>query len=327
MKRLGFLLALSGFLVPAMQADAKETMKLAFLAEVSSHSLLYAIEAGKIKSDKVDIKVELLGVNAIDAAASSGQYDAVQVSSLTVPRAALQGLSLKVIGITFRYPQESDVLSIWVPKDSPIKTIDDLKGKTIGVSSLNSSTTNNIRLGLAKRHKVNASLDAGDFKWVQVPSTALVPALQSGRVDAGNMFLTQAYDAGRSGDYRQVTNGIKNLHEAFGAGTTLPSGVLVAQSDKLDARAPLYQEFLRMLKASADYVKANEAEVFAAMGAKYKQDAEAVKMGFYGGDRDFRLTETDYKGLGLIWAGYKEIGILKETGQLDQLVWKPAIGK
>jgi NitT/TauT family transport system substrate-binding protein len=317
------LATLAGAVLCGGPAAAKDTIRMAYVLEASSAASVYAIETGKVTSDLIDVKIDYLGISAIDAAAGSRQYDVVQTAALTIPRAAAQGIPLKAISLTLRYAKQSDILSIWVPKDSPIKTMADLKGKTIGAFGLNSSSLNNIRLAIAKKYGMNVSYDGGDFKWVEVPTNAMAAALQAGRIDAGTFLLSQAEQYGSTGEFRQVMNGNQALIDTLGV--QLPSGMLAAYDEGLKNKPDDYKELMRMLKASLAYLRANQDEVFSALAAKFKQKPEEVKAGFYSAERTFGMTRADYKALELAWQGYKDIGILAEMPSIEKLVWLPGV--
>jgi NitT/TauT family transport system substrate-binding protein len=302
---------------------AKETIRMAYVLEPSSQASVYAIDNGKVTSDLVDIKIDYLSINAIDAVAATRQYDVVQTAALQIPRGVAQGIPIKAISLTLRYARQSDIISIWVPRDAPYKTMQDLKGKTIGAFGLNSSSLNNIRLAIAKKYGMNVGYDSGDFKWVEVPGTAMVAALQSQRIDAGTFLLSQAYQYGRTGEYRQIMNGNQALIETLG--TQLPSGMLIAYNEALDKKPEVYKEVIRTLKASLVYLKVNEDQIFAELGARNKMTGQDVRDGFYSAERTFGMTKEDQRALVLAWQGYKDIGILRDLPPVERLIWAQAV--
>lgn len=326
LRTIAAITATGGLLFATGAAVAKEVVKLAYVLEASSAASVYAIESKKVTSDLIDVQIEYLGIQAIDQAPSTGQYDILQTATLSVPRAVLRGLPIKALAVTLRSAPESLGSTIWVPKDSPYKSISDLKNKTIGAIGLNSSALNNLRLSIYKKTGLNVSYDGGDFTWVEVPSNAMAAALQSGRIDAATFLTAQAQEYQKSGEFRPLFHGNRELFEAFNA--QLPSGMLIAYTDRLNAKPEVYKEFLRLIRASLKYLHDNPSEVFAAVGESHKLSPEAVKTAFFlAGERPFTITDEDYKALGLAWSGYKDIGILKEVPPVADMVWQPAISK
>lgn len=316
-------LAAGLFGLATASAAAKEELRLAYILEPSSQASVYAIEKGKVTSDLIDVSIDYLGIAAIDAAVGAMQYDVVQSSALGIPRAVAKGIPLKAISLTLRYAKESDIINIWVPKDSPVQSMADLKGKTIGAFGLNSSSMNNIRLAIAKKYGMNVSYDGGDFTWVEVPANAMAAALKAERIAAGTFLLSQASQYGKSGEFRAVMNGNRALIDTYGV--QLPSGMLIAYDKGLNDKPQVYKELLRMLNESMAYLKAHEDEVFTALAAEHKMKPEDVRYGYYSSERVFGITGADYKALERVWQDYKDIGILDQLPPVDQLVWAPAV--
>jgi NitT/TauT family transport system substrate-binding protein len=106
----------------------------------------------------------------------AGKADITNGGSSSFYQAAVQSPEIRVISL-----QTRNIWQVTVPEDSPIKTIPELKGKTIGVQSLSSASY------LFGRAAVAASgLDAdADVKWLAVGvGNQAAQALQSGTVAA-----------------------------------------------------------------------------------------------------------------------------------------------
>jgi ABC-type phosphate/phosphonate transport system substrate-binding protein len=87
-----------------------------------------------------------------------------------------------------------------VKEDSPIKTIADLRGKTVGISIINGGTQGPFNLLLKK-----AGLDPEkDIKLVEVTFPLAEDALRQGRVDAVNMNQPFAARAEGKGGTRKL---------------------------------------------------------------------------------------------------------------------------
>ena len=128
---------------------------------------------------------------------------------MAIPRAKSKGLDLEVLATGLRSHNKKHSGDIWVRKDSPIRTADDLKGKKIGVYSLNSTGITLVRIALWKKYGHNVSFQGGDSEWVQVPAPSIPAALASDQIDAGTLIHAQAYKAMRSGDFRSVVAAAK----------------------------------------------------------------------------------------------------------------------
>src|SRR5690606_13468759 len=83
-----------------LPATAKETLRLVYVLEASTASSFWAIDNDKVTSDLIDLQIEYVGLQAIDAAPATGQYDIMASATLTVPRAVAKGVPIKAIAIT-----------------------------------------------------------------------------------------------------------------------------------------------------------------------------------------------------------------------------------
>src|SRR5579872_6627409 len=118
---------LCGFLTLAFIAEpavAKEKLTVALNIDPSHQAMTYALRMGKIKSDVVDLDLHFLDVNAMTQAASTRRFDILQFSALAVPRAIMEGLDMKILGISSTAPPGSG-RDIWVKKDSPLTKPED----------------------------------------------------------------------------------------------------------------------------------------------------------------------------------------------------------
>jgi ABC-type nitrate/sulfonate/bicarbonate transport system substrate-binding protein len=108
----------------------------------------------------------------ISGAAEFGHYAAVQAVA-----ANLSGSDLVFVAAQTNYA----VLSIWTKKDSPIKNLAELAGKTIGVGAPGSATHTNTRLALRK-----AGVADKEVKYIHHGSLPeIFVALDKGLADAG----------------------------------------------------------------------------------------------------------------------------------------------
>jgi ABC-type nitrate/sulfonate/bicarbonate transport system substrate-binding protein len=108
----------------------------------------------------------------ISGAVEFGHYAGVQVVA-----ANLRGSDLVFVAAQTNYA----ILSIWTKKDSPIKTLAQLGGKTIGVGAPGSATHTNTRLALRK-----AGVTDKEVKYIHHGSLPeIFVSLDKGLVDAG----------------------------------------------------------------------------------------------------------------------------------------------
>ncbi|MCS0494748.1 ABC transporter substrate-binding protein [Ancylobacter mangrovi] len=92
--------------------------------------------------------------------------------------------------------------SIYVKADSPIKTVQDLKGKTVGVNGLGSAVDNALRAMLAK----NGMNPKTDVRVVETSFANILPMLNDGKIDAGPIQQPMASKLVKEGKYRLLFN-------------------------------------------------------------------------------------------------------------------------
>ncbi len=129
---------------------------------------------GKVTSDTVDVKVKSLDIPALLQATRAKTYDVVMTAAIGVPPAKSRGLELAIMATALRNQEHGGKGgAIYLKADSPYKTMQDLKGKTLATQSMPSTGTTLMRIGFRKTYDLNVSFDGGDFHWVEVPATAM----------------------------------------------------------------------------------------------------------------------------------------------------------
>jgi NitT/TauT family transport system substrate-binding protein len=305
--------------------NAKETVSYAYLADPALEGVMYAIKAGIVKSDKIVIETSALQIPALISSTPAKKYDVIMNAVMAIPFAKRRGLELIVLSTALRSAKGRLGAGIWVKKDSPYKTLNDLKGKKIGSYSLKATGTTWIRIALAKKHNVNVSYKGGDFSWVQIPAPALLSALETGRVAAATLIHAQAYSAIKTGNYRVLAWTNKDIKDHYGIDSV--SAVNVTYPEKLKARPEAFKEFNRMMHESVQYAVANADKV----GAEIAKKTAKIDAGYFKAwinDYSYfpgAISEADKKAMTLVWTVSKEMGVLKKVPDVNKSIWKHAI--
>ncbi|RZS85526.1 ABC-type nitrate/sulfonate/bicarbonate transport system substrate-binding protein [Pigmentiphaga kullae] len=112
----------------------------------------------------------------------AGELDIATGSAHSVMMAAAQGIKFKIVASLSREGGPKGFATQYMVLDSsPIKTIADLKGKTVGINGARSSAEIWARLAI-KKHGLNPQRDV---KWVAVPFPAQGEAVRAGKLDIG----------------------------------------------------------------------------------------------------------------------------------------------
>ena len=325
-KIIGLPIALTvAGLLTISPTTAKEKVTYAYLADPALEGVMYAIKKGIVKSDKITIETNALQIPALISSTPAKKYDVIMNAVMAIPFAKRRGLNLVVLSSALRSAKGRLGAGIWVKKNSPYKTIADLKGKKIGSYSLRATGTTWIRIALAKKYKVNISYKGGDFSWVQIPAPALLSALETGRVAAATLIHAQAYSALKTGNYRVLAWTNKDLKELYNLDSL--SAINVTYPEKLKARPEAFKEFNRMMHESVQYAVANADKV----GAEIAKNTAKIDAGYFKAwinDYSYfpgAISEADKKAMTLVWTVSKDMGILKTVPDVNKVIWKHAI--
>ncbi|GAA3444858.1 ABC transporter substrate-binding protein [Planomonospora venezuelensis] len=187
---LAAVLALSacGGSDPADTAEAgaaggleKAEITIGALPIPDSAALYIANERGFFKEEGLTVKIETVqGGAQAQQSLIGGSLDATQTNYVSTFLAVSAGNKLKIVSDL--YQATPDSFNIMVPKDSPIKTPADLKGKKIAVNSQKNIGTLAVT-SVLKAH----GLTAEDVTFLEFPFPEMAGKLEQGIVDAAWM--------------------------------------------------------------------------------------------------------------------------------------------
>jgi NitT/TauT family transport system substrate-binding protein len=135
----------------------------------------------------------------------SGKLQVTFINTGGLAAAAAQKLPIKVLGPA--YFSEGRDQALQVKADSPIKTIADLKGKTVGLIQLK----NNYHAGVLQNLEA-AGIDPSSVNFTLVPAPNILTALRNGTVDAAQLIEPFAAQGGDG--FRSI---IDNPYQIFGS--------------------------------------------------------------------------------------------------------------
>ena len=181
----------------ASSAQTLDSITVASLPIDVSGELFYAKDLGFFKKAGLDAKVTIVS-NGAAATASvlGGTFDFGGSQLIAAAQAREKGLSLVIAAPGAVYSSKAPTTVCAVAKDSPITTAKELEGKTVGLPDLFGLP----RIAMSAWLQQNGA-DLSKVKFIEVPFSTVVPALDAGRIDAGvlvNPFLQQAVDAGKA---------------------------------------------------------------------------------------------------------------------------------
>lgn len=192
---LGGAVAFAASTQVARSADATQIRFATSVAD-DLRPFLYAQSAGLFKQAGLDVSlVESATGASVAQSVLGGAADVGKASVSSIVAAYARGLPFYLVAPGLFHRRDEVTAGICVVSGSPLKTVLDLQGKTVcstGVGSIAS-------LGL--RSLIDgAGGDSTTLKWVELPFSAVAPALEAGRIDAGLMgepAMTEGIKAGK----------------------------------------------------------------------------------------------------------------------------------
>src|SRR5262252_904505 len=134
-----------------------------------NHGKAYTLEATKFTSS--DKRAQAFEAGAIDLSVGSANG---------VIFAAAEGVTAKFIASISRESQRGFSTSYYVKESSPIRSVDDLKGKTVGINGFSTSGHLWLKAALEKN-----GLSDTDVTITPVPFSAMQEALAAEKIDLG----------------------------------------------------------------------------------------------------------------------------------------------
>jgi ABC-type nitrate/sulfonate/bicarbonate transport system substrate-binding protein len=190
------------------------------------------------------------GTSVMSQALTAGALDCATQGVLPIAQGAASG-ALALYIVAEHVGEKPGSFSVYwaVKDDSPIKTVADLKGKTVGISIIAGGTQGPFDLMLRR----NGVDPAKDIKLVEVSFALSEDAIRSGRVDASNMNQPFAARA-------EAKGGIRKL---FALEQALPNIVHIVEAcrkDFVDKNPDLAKAYVRNITKGLKMALANRAE-------------------------------------------------------------------
>jgi ABC-type nitrate/sulfonate/bicarbonate transport system substrate-binding protein len=300
-----------------LQAQSKQIVTIACCSGDAYAPYLHALNTGKVSSQTVDVQVVALPLPAYLQALGTKQYDLLETSALTLPLAVERGLDVVIVGSGGIVHGGRYLL---VKSGSRYKTVDDLKGQTIGVSGLGTNATAHLRAVLARKNFA-VSLENGSVQWVDLPSNTLPIAVSRDQISSAFIFHTPALKSLQSGDFQSILDVAKEYRTLFGSEPL--TSVIVSYKSVMTSKGPAIREALRLLRSSAEYAQTHKDEVYGAVAAQSQlsvEDLKKVASEWY--EVNFKLDVGDIKMIQSTWDIGRDVGMIKSFPPLDTLLLK-----
>jgi len=305
-------------------AQAKDKVTYAYLLDPAYDAVTWAMTNGKVTSDLVTVEARGLAIPQLIQATSAKQFDVIMTAVIALPPAAARGLELRIMSTALQQAAAGEGAGVWVKKDSAIQRPQDLKGKALGSYGLRSTGYTQVRLALIHKYGLNAALEGGDLRQLEIQAPNLPAALAAGQIDAATLIHSQAFRALKSGEFRPIAETGRDNIELYGM--RFISALNVAYPERLAQRPDAFREFNRMFRESVRYALAHRDEVFGAVGAQNNLPPEFFTWWFEkSSDVPATFEESHAQAIMKLYELSREIGMIQNFPDVRTLVWEQAL--
>jgi NitT/TauT family transport system substrate-binding protein len=265
------------------------------------------MEKGFFEDERLTIEPQIgEGGAALMPSLVSGDAQFAFVGVIPAITAVAQNLPIKVVTSSddAAKTEDEDWQTLVVPKGSPIKGVEDLPGKTIGVNALRGLAEVVISRSLEKQ-----GVDYKEVKLLEVPFPEMPAALAQKRVDAA--LLTEPFLSAvlAEGGTQIDAPSVETL-------PSFPNGVYVAAEQYIAENGDVVDRFSRAMNKSLDYAQTHPEEVRKIIPT-FTEVPEAAA-------QQLRLpafdSELDRKGIELEAELTAKYGIIEEAPAYEDLV-------
>jgi ABC-type nitrate/sulfonate/bicarbonate transport system substrate-binding protein len=264
---------------PAAAQTAAPLRIVLFPGETAA-TAYYALELGMFARAKLDVQItEVKNGAAAAAAIAGGSIDVGFSNPLSVAEGFERGVPFTILApaALSRAGKPASNGLIITTKASPIRTGRDLNGKTFGVDVIGGLPHVSTRAWIDK-----TGGDSSTVHFVELAFSQIMPSLNSGRIDAGE--LNFAFDPliGKPNDTMRL---LANSYDAVGS--HFCSSVWFSTSDWVTKNPDTVRRFIGVMKDAANWANAHPHESALMLAPHLKQtsaDIEGSVRVFYGID-------------------------------------------
>jgi NitT/TauT family transport system substrate-binding protein len=234
------------------EAGGPATVTVGTLPTANAAPMYLGMRKGFFEQENLTIKPQVgEGGGSLIAALNSDANQFAFVGVIPTVPAVSKDVPIRIVASSDAAgaTPQTDWQVTMVGKDSPVETVDDLKGKTIAVNALRGVAEVHIKNSIEKQ-----GVDPDSIKLVEIPFPDMPAALEEGQVDAvlaTEPFLTAILAAGG----RQIDAPFVS------AEPNVANGVYVATERYIAENGDVVDRFQRAMSRSVDYAAAHEAEV------------------------------------------------------------------
>jgi NitT/TauT family transport system substrate-binding protein len=226
-------------------AQAAATVRIGTFPAESYGLAIIAREQGFFERNGIDAQISYIGTasGGITPAVVGGALEVGCISMGPTSNAHLRGIPVRLIAPGGIITSEAPTTELVVLKSSPVTSAKDLNGKTLGTSTLSDV----IAVAQLKFIDVGGG-NSKSVKFVELPPTEAVAAMQAGRIDSYPMsepFLTNTRDQMRS---------LGALYDCISRRTMI--SMHIAMEDWLQKNTAVARRFVLAMRQAAQWANA-----------------------------------------------------------------------
>ena len=263
---LGGAAALAASATAVGTATAADVTQIKFITTLADdmRPFLYAQSVGWFKEANLDIEFQNVATGAVVAQQIvGGAADIGKASITSIIAAYARGLAFAVIAPGLSYRKEDPTAGYLVLANSPLKTPNDLQGKTVSCSAIGDIAYLGLR-ALIDSH----GGDSSTVKFVELPFPAVSAALVAGRIDAGLMGEPAMMEDVRAGKLRYFVD------ELTGYSRPILEVVYFCTRDYATKNKDAVNRFQKVILRAAAYANTHVAETVPAPAAADEDGSE-----------------------------------------------------
>lgn len=283
------------------------TLKVGIIPIADVAPLYLGMDQGFFEEENLTIEPQLAeGGAAIVTSVVSGDYQIGFSNTTSLIIASTQNVPVQIIsqGVLGGATPEEAWDAVLVSKDSPIRTSEDLEGKTIAVNAVKAVGELTINTALEKE-----GVDYTTIDYFEVPFPEMNAALEAGDVDAAwvvEPFVTQGKAAGARAilfPYEQTT-------------PNMTIATYFASRQYMEENGDVVERFVRAMQRSLEYAQENP-DAARKIVLEYTEippeAAEAMTLPQWQSDLNLPTIETTAQLA-------EEYGFIEEQPNLDELI-------
>ena len=247
-------------------ARAADTVRVGLAAVYPAYAIPYAAnELGFYKEKNLDVQItQFRGGPATQEALASGAIDISTIAPGAAALAIAKGVQEKIVALSV--PPTPQGWYILVPTASSIKSMAELKGKTVGVTQKGSLTDFWVQRAAAKAGITVQAIPLG--------APAVMPALKAKQVDAAILWPIFSYKGLADGDFRSIDDLGATMEPSVSEGWA-------ASNELIQNRPAVLRRWLEANAKAIVYLQSHENENWAIGFLKHyfdEKDDHVIKL-------------------------------------------------